>query len=144
MGPGEAPSSPAPTVPVAEPDRGLLVVPIVGRLTPSDVDGLCVRASTQRDGYDGDQVLCDVGALAEADAVTVDALARVQLIVRRGGRSISLLRASPELQDLLHLMGLSDAVPCVGASGLESRREPEEREPARGVEEEGDSGDPAA
>jgi hypothetical protein len=52
--------------------------------------------------------------------------------------------ASPDLRELLAFLGLSEVVPCVPESGLEPVGEAEEREPARGVQEEGDPGDPVA
>jgi hypothetical protein len=55
-------------------------------------------------------VLCDVGG-AEPDAVTVDALARLQLAARRGGREIRLVHASAELLRLVAFMGLAEVLP---------------------------------
>lgn len=92
-------------------------------------------------GRDVRLIICDVGALREPDAVTVDALARLQLTVRRGGREIRILDARAELQDLLALMGLLDVLPPCEGSALEPSREVEEREEDGGVEEEADAGD---
>lgn len=75
------------------------------------------------------------------DAGTIDAMARMQLTARRLGRRVRLLDASGELKDLLALTGLSDVVPCEELS-LEARRHAEQREPASGIEEEGDPADP--
>lgn len=55
-------------------------------------------------------VLCDVSAVRGVDAVTVDALARMQLAARRNGCQVRLRRASPELLELVRWMGLSDVV----------------------------------
>ena len=55
-------------------------------------------------------VLCDVRG-AEPDAVTVDALARLQLVARRGGRELRLVHASAELLRLVAFMGLADVLP---------------------------------
>ncbi len=57
-----------------------------------------------------DVLTCDVGAIVDPDAVTVDALARLQLTARRKGRTIRLLHASPELEELLALTGLGHLV----------------------------------
>jgi hypothetical protein len=57
-----------------------------------------------------DLVVCDVGSVIEPDAVVVDALARLQLTARRVGRDIRLGRASPQLQDLLMVMGLAEVL----------------------------------
>ena len=50
-------------------------------------------------------VVCDVEAL-DASAVTVDALARLQLTAVRHGLEIRLRGASAELVELIGLMGL--------------------------------------
>jgi anti-anti-sigma factor len=55
-------------------------------------------------------VVCDVGGLAHPDAATVDAVCRIRLAARRQGCRLRLRRASPELLDLLDLMGLCDVV----------------------------------
>jgi hypothetical protein len=54
-------------------------------------------------------VVCDV-ADARPDAATVDALARLELVARRYGARLLLRRASPELLELVALMGLSEAL----------------------------------
>ncbi len=80
---------------------------------------------------------CQVGAL-EADAATLDLLARLQLSARRLGIEVRLLDASPELRELVSFAGLN------GVLRLEPGREAEEREEPLGVEEEGQLDDPAA
>ncbi len=85
---------------------------------------------------------CDVGGVTEPDMGTVDALARLQLAARRLGCSIRLRHASRELQELLSLAGLSDVLPCRTELVVEAEGQAEEREETRGVEEEGDPGDP--
>ena len=55
-------------------------------------------------------VLCDVGGIA-ADAVAVDALARMQLAARRNRCTVHLLNASDALRDLVAFMGLRDVLP---------------------------------
>jgi hypothetical protein len=85
-----------------------------------------------------------VGALREPDAAAVDALARLQLVAGRLGGRIQLRNASPELQELLRFMGLGDALPCEGGLRLGPKRQTEEREQSRGVEEERELDDPAA
>jgi anti-anti-sigma regulatory factor len=142
---GEAPLDPARTAPAGEADAGSSAVPIGGRVTPADVPDLAQRIAAWAGASESDHVVpCDVSAVAAADAVTVDTLTRLQLTVRRQGRSITLVHASPELKDLFRFMGLAGAVRWLDPSGLETRREAEEREPAGGVEEEGDPGDSIA
>ncbi len=55
-------------------------------------------------------VVCDVEGV-EADAVTVDALARLQLGASRHGCSIVLRSASERLLELVDLMGLTNVLP---------------------------------
>jgi ABC-type transporter Mla MlaB component len=114
-----------------------------GHIDRTEIPGLCVRLQILAAHVAAQQFVCDVGAIVEPDAVTVDALARLQLTARRLGREVRISHASRELQDLLALMGLSEAVPLSGESGVEARRQPEEREVARGVQEEDDPADPA-
>jgi ABC-type transporter Mla MlaB component len=54
--------------------------------------------------------LCDVRDVV-ADAVTVDALARLQLAARRHGCRVVLRHSPSELRRLVALMGLSDVLP---------------------------------
>ena len=72
---------------------------------------------------------CDVRALAP-DALTIDALARLQLAARRVGREVALYGASLELLELLELFGLT------GVLRVEVWGQPEQREQCVGVEEE--------
>jgi anti-anti-sigma regulatory factor len=124
---------------------------IDGRITPAGVPALCERARALCEGSNTGVVVCDVAALADPDAATVDALARLQLAVRRLGCRIALWRVADALRDLVVLMGLGDVLPPLGPrsaleglEGIEARREAEEREQALRVEEEADPGDPAA
>jgi hypothetical protein len=52
---------------------------------------------------------CDVRCLA-ANAVTVDALARLQLAAKRNGCLIALCNAKPELLELIAFMGLAEVL----------------------------------
>jgi ABC-type transporter Mla MlaB component len=54
--------------------------------------------------------LCDVSGV-HPDAVTADALARLQLAARRQGCQVRLRNASKELRELLAFMGLDQVVP---------------------------------
>ena len=68
----------------------------------------CLRALLRES--DAGFVVCDLGALVDPDAVTIDALARLQLTAQRHGRQFRLRRAGNELRDLLALMGLGNIV----------------------------------
>jgi ABC-type transporter Mla MlaB component len=141
-GPEEPPAPPVRAVgPPPEPSTNVLV--IRGPIDPAHVPWLCERVRVLLEGCDADQVVCDVGGLDDPDAVTVDALARLQLTAGRLGRHIRFRNACGNLQDLLALTGLDDVVPC-GGSPFESRGQAEQREQGLGIEEEGDPADPSA
>ena len=116
--------------------------------TASDLRELEARLGTLLAGRAGPEVLCDVGRLPVRDAGVIDALARLQLTAHRHGARLVLGNVSSELHDLLELAGLCDIVgacpePPAG-SVVETERQAEEREPALGIEEEGDAADPVA
>jgi hypothetical protein len=108
-------------------------------------------------GCEGDP-MCDVGDVAEPDADTIDALARLQLLALRVGVRFRFSSACEELRDLLALTGLADVLPCeqppcdpprrAASSGSSSSVEPlgqaEQREHALRVEKERDPRDPPA
>ena len=81
----------------------------------------------------------DVSGLADPDALTLEALVRLQLIAHRLGASIRLHNPCAELVDLLALLGLADVLPVIVESG-EPDRLVEEREQVL-VDEEVDPGD---
>jgi len=129
-------------VPRPPPPPDAIDVVVGGPIAPADVPGLWERLQALVELCGVDLVVCDVAELADPDAVTVDALARLQLLARRSGCQIRLRHACGELRDLLALMGLADVVPL--APPIEPGRKPEQREPARGVQEEADPPDPIA
>lgn len=120
-----------------------IVLVLSGPIDRADIPALCDRARAVLQRSCADLVLCNVEALVDPDAVTIDVLARLQLTARRLGRRVRLHHACRELQELLGLMGLSEVLP-LAASGLEPRGQAEEREQAFGVQEEADPGDPTA
>lgn len=125
------------------PEPSATVVVLNGRIARADISALCERVRVLLEGSDAELVICDVGALVDPDAVMVDALTRLQLTARRLGRRIRLRDACGELQELLALMGLGDVLPLGAPSGHQPRRQAEEREQPRAVQEEADPGDPA-
>ena len=86
---------------------GVLVID--GPVAARDVPRLCAHLRALLSGSDAD-VIVDVRTLA-ADAVTIEALARLQLTARRLGRRISVRRASPDLDRLVSFVGLADVLP---------------------------------
>jgi ABC-type transporter Mla MlaB component len=68
----------------------------------------CVCGLLERTG--AAVALCDVSRL-DPSAVTVEALARLQLAARRHGCQVRLRNASSELRELVAFMGLVDVLP---------------------------------
>jgi ABC-type transporter Mla MlaB component len=114
---------------------------IAGPILSGDIPCLCAHARRLLESGDADRLVCDVGELADPDAVTIDALARLQLTARRVGSQIGLRNASRELRELLDFAGLSRVVPLSRESRVEAGRQAEEREVGGGVQEEGDPAD---
>lgn len=80
-----------------------------GPIARADLPGLCERICGLLSSVHAEVAWCDV-ADVPPDAVTVDALARLQMAARRTGCSVRLRNASPELRELVAFMGLSDVV----------------------------------
>jgi ABC-type transporter Mla MlaB component len=110
-----------------------LVLAVHGPLARGDLPGLFDRACRLLAQSDAEVVVCVVGAEVAADAVAVDALARLDVAARRLGRRVRLLGVTPELRELLEFVGLP----------IEPGRQAEEREEVRRVEEERHLGDSA-
>ncbi|MEX0755781.1 MAG: STAS domain-containing protein [Actinomycetota bacterium] len=119
------------------------LLPLDRRIARAAIPVLCERLRLLLEDAPG-PIVCDVGALVDPDAVTVDALARLQLTAARLGRSIRFRDVCGELRDLTELMGLRDVLPCEEGSGVEPVGQTEEREQPRRVQEERDPGDPAS
>lgn len=103
---------------------------------------LCERVRVLLAGSPLRLVVCDVGALTDADLGTVEALAKLQLTARHLGASVCLRQASLELKELLVLVGLRNVLPCRAGLRLEASGQTEDREEPRSIEKEGDSADP--
>jgi ABC-type transporter Mla MlaB component len=93
---------------------------LAGPVERADIPALCERARMLMESSRTRSFICDVGAVAAPDAVTIDALARLQLTALRAGRRLGLSHVSSELQELLDYCGLSGLVPL--AAGQTSRR----------------------
>ncbi|MGY9068986.1 STAS domain-containing protein [Streptomyces sp. CAS3] len=111
----------------------VLVLPeAVGR---DGIPALCdaVRSALERTGARARVVVCDTGALGPPGLAQVDLLARLELAARRSGGRIRLRAPAPALLALLAAVGLR----------FQMEGQPEEGEPAPGVEEAVETGDPA-
>jgi ABC-type transporter Mla MlaB component len=87
---------------------------IRGPIARADLPGLCDRVCALLTENRADFALCDVCDI-EPDAVTVDALLRLQLAARRNGCRVQLRGASPGLCELVQFMGLADVL-CTSRS----------------------------
>lgn len=83
---------------------------IRGPIARGDLPGLCERVCALLAVCPTRVVDCDVGGVA-VDAVTVDALVRLQLAARRRGRQVRLCNTSRELSELVAFMGLREVLP---------------------------------
>ena len=91
-------------------------------------------------GPDMERIDCDMAWLRHADLAVVDMVARLSLAARRGDCELRIVNPPDGLEELLALSGL-DRLPRLR---VEVVRQAEEREEARGVQEEGDPADPIA
>jgi len=94
---------------MAVPAPGAIAFAVTGPIAPGDLPGLCDRVCELLQSSAADVALCDVAGI-EPDAVTVDALARLQLAARRYGCQVRLRGASRELLELVAFMGLADVL----------------------------------
>lgn len=82
---------------------------ISGPIAPTDLPGLAERVCALLNRSSATIAYCDVRGIG-ADAVTVDALARLQLAAHRRGCQVRLRNVSAELRDLVAFMGLDDVL----------------------------------
>ena len=82
---------------------------IHGPITRSDLPGLCERVCRLLAEVEGGVIACEAKGV-EPDAVTVEALARLQLAARRRGCRVRLTHASEGLRELVAFMGLTDVL----------------------------------
>ncbi|MFI6338529.1 STAS domain-containing protein [Streptomyces sp. NPDC050535] len=102
-------------------------------VTRDELPGLCDDVRVRLEASGGGVVVCDVAGLGPPGLGAVDALARLELAARRAGGRVRLRNPAPSLRALLDLVGLR----------FEMEGQPEEREPAGGVQEAVEPGDPA-
>lgn len=92
-----------------EPRPDVFAFAIRGPISRADLPGLAARVCTVLAESGAHVILCDVRGV-QADAVVVDALARLQLAACRHGRRVRLRRASDELRELVGFMGLTEVL----------------------------------
>ncbi len=80
-----------------------------GPIARDDLPGLCNRVCELLASSGAEVALCDASGV-EPHAVTVDALARLQLAARRHGCELRLVHACDELRDLVAFMGLQNVL----------------------------------
>ncbi len=83
---------------------------IYGPISRTDLAGLCERVCTLLAERGPAVAHCDVSRVG-VDAVTVEALVRLQVAARRHGCQVHLRRASSHLLELVTFMGLRDVLP---------------------------------
>ncbi|MEJ7785639.1 MAG: STAS domain-containing protein [Solirubrobacteraceae bacterium] len=91
------------------PQGSTTALSIWGPLHREDLPGLYGRVCADLRARPAGDVACDVADLA-ADAVAVEALARLQLAAHRGGQRVVLRGASSELCSVVDLMGLTEVL----------------------------------
>jgi ABC-type transporter Mla MlaB component len=82
---------------------------IHGPIARADLPGLCDRVCALLRESRAEVAYCEVDGV-EPDAVTVDALARLQLAARRCACRVRLRGGSEELRELVAFMGLADVL----------------------------------
>jgi ABC-type transporter Mla MlaB component len=95
---------------VAAPAPETVAFAIRGPIARADLPGLCERVCALLERSGAAVAVCDVSGV-QPDAVTIDALARLQLGARRHGCRVRLRHASGELLDLVAFMGLEKVLP---------------------------------
>jgi anti-anti-sigma regulatory factor len=94
------------------------------------------RSTLQMAALRPNELVCDIGAVADPDVGTVADLARLHLAARRLDLDVVLRNTSVALAELIEFVGLTEVL------RVEPRRETEQREERLGVEEERELDDP--
>ncbi|HEX6945624.1 MAG TPA: STAS domain-containing protein [Casimicrobiaceae bacterium] len=87
---------------------------IRGPLDRDDLPGLYARVCAALAELPPGDVHCGVAGLS-ADAVAVEALARLQLAARCNGQRVVLVGASAALREVVELIGLGEVLVCAAA-----------------------------
>lgn len=113
---------------------GTIAFRVHGPIDRRDLPGLYRRTCALLEDSGASVALCDVDGV-EADAVSADALARLQLAARRRGCQIRLRGASEQLRLLIEFMGLTEVLPAA-ALGVDPGGKAEQRQQPLRLEEE--------
>jgi ABC-type transporter Mla MlaB component len=92
---------------MAAPEPQTVVFALDGPIARTELPLLCEQIAALLETTGADIAVCDVSEVA-SDAVSVDAIARLQLATRRCGCQAQLRGVSSELLELLAFMGLRD------------------------------------
>jgi ABC-type transporter Mla MlaB component len=96
--------------------RTTTTIAIQGPILRSDLPGLYRRVCQLLAGREAPLAICEVRGV-EADAVSVEALARLALAARRNDCQVRLRGASKELLELVSFMGLDEVLLCESTPG---------------------------
>src|SRR5215207_7839912 len=92
------------TRPLSRP--GAVDLILTGPIARAEIERLCEGTRDALEASDAHLVVLDLAAVGDADLVTIESLARLQLTVRRAGGRIRFGRASRELHGLVSMLGL--------------------------------------
>ena len=95
---------------MAAPEALTIAFALSAPIARTDLQQLCESVCGLLERSGAGVALCDVSRL-DPSAVSVDALARLQLTARRSGCEVRLQRPSDELRELVDFMGLADVLP---------------------------------
>ena len=87
-----------------------VAITVQGPIERAGLPALTARVCALFADHPGFVVVCDVADVVP-DAVTVEALSRLQLAARRYGCQVRVRNGSLELRELVALMGLADVLP---------------------------------
>jgi ABC-type transporter Mla MlaB component len=96
-----------------QPQPSVARLTIRGPLRRAELPGLFARTCRLLTQHRPELLVCEVTAVG-ADAVAVDALARLALAARRNACPVRISGASRELIELIELAGLADVLSCAG------------------------------
>ena len=117
------------STPAPEPEEQLpmpasrrLVVAVPAVVEPGDASTLSRDLARALGAGAVDAVVCHAESAGRGTLATVELLARLALLSRRGGCRLQVAHASPELRALVRFVGLEDALRCEDDLGVERER----------------------